>query len=520
VKLLDDALASGLCVEEAEGALAELASNPAHPEVVAQARESLQAAFAEPLGDPETAPAAIARLARLDSPAAVDILAGVLTDPGLADAARGSLLSLTQSPDRTVASAAKEALVSRAEHTLSATTAEPWAVETLEAVGTFHAIEVLGRLLDVPPVAVAAGEALRRLQRSKRTDVATAATRELDRGTAIPPLEPDAPEPIPRQTSSSSLTLLVPHFDVVLRLLANGRLVPFLGHGSALADRPAGVSWAQAPKQYPPTMAELAGHLAATFGYPEEEPRDLQRVAEYTEVFVGRDPLYEELARIFDVEFPPSRLHRLLAELPRRFAQRSGLTQVIVTTAWDTALERAFDEADEPVEVLSYVADGPDKGSFARTTPDGTRVLVSDPTQATQIEPEAGTVIVRLHGGIERDRALDSFVISDNDRLEFGTRAAQGFSFLPPVVSKLLIQTSFLFLGFSLHDWSTRLFLNALNRERRTDQRSWSIQFSPTKLEVELWRHRRVEVLDVGLDEYVSELVRRLEEFDVGVVPA
>jgi hypothetical protein len=313
--------------------------------------------------------------------------------------------------------------------------------------------------------------------------------------------------------------LLESHFDIMLRLLANGRVVPFLGHGSALADRPPDVSWT--PGLYPPTLPELADHLAATFAYPDGEPRDLQRIAEYVAVFAGRAPLYEELHEVFDTDFPPTRLHRFLATLPRRFEQRSGLAQVIATTAWDDSLERAFAEANEAVEILSYIADGPSTGLFLHRRADGTKIVLSDPALTPEIESYARTIILRLHGGIDRsDPDQDSFVISDQDRLEFGTRAAQGFSFLPIAVSKLLIQTSFLFLGFSLEDWSTRILLNALEHERRTSQPSWSIQWSPTKLEVELWRHRRVEVLDVRLDEYVPELERRLFEFDVRAVPA
>jgi hypothetical protein len=41
-----------------------------------------------------------------------------------------------------------------------------------------------------------------------------------------------------------------------------------------------------------------------------------------------------------------------------------------------------------------------------------------------------------------------------------------------------------------------------------------------SKIDVELWRLRGVEILDVPLDDYAMELERRLVQFDVGTVPA
>jgi hypothetical protein len=43
---------------------------------------------------------------------------------------------------------------------------------------------------------------------------------------------------------------------------------------------------------------------------------DLVRVSEFVSVTTGAGPLYEELHRLFDADYPATALHHLLAAIP------------------------------------------------------------------------------------------------------------------------------------------------------------------------------------------------------------
>ena len=87
---------------------------------------------------------------------------------------------------------------------------------------------------------------------------------------------------------------------------------------------------------------------------------------------LGSGPLYDKLHELFDADYPPSRLHELLASLPRRLglAERRRY-QLIMTTNYDDALERAFRAAGEAFDLVWYVAETEDRGKFLHLPPDG-----------------------------------------------------------------------------------------------------------------------------------------------------
>jgi hypothetical protein len=57
-----------------------------------------------------------------------------------------------------------------------------------------------------------------------------------------------------------------------------------------------------------------------------------------------------------------------------------------------------------------------------------------------------------------------------------------------------------------------RVFLRRLWGEERVAYRSWAVQPGPDPVAVEYWQQRGVDAFDVGLDEYVAELGRRVED--------
>ena len=56
-----------------------------------------------------------------------------------------------------------------------------------------------------------------------------------------------------------------------------------------------------------------------------------------------------------------------------------------MTTNYDDALERAFDEAEEPYDLAVYMASGDDKGKFVHVPYDGEPQVVEVPNGTTRL---------------------------------------------------------------------------------------------------------------------------------------
>ncbi len=130
------------------------------------------------------------------------------------------------------------------------------------------------------------------------------------------------------------------HFSLVAELLADGEVVPFLGAGANLCDRPADAPWE--PGSFAPSGRELARALAEKSRYPNPDDPDLLWVSQYFDAVLGEGPLYEKLHDVFDADYPPSSLHRLLARLPALLRERGREQLLVLTTNYDDLVERAF----------------------------------------------------------------------------------------------------------------------------------------------------------------------------------
>jgi SIR2-like domain len=519
VELLTEALSRPALASSARIALAELAK-AGGPEIGGLATTVLRDWFRAAVAVPDATDEAIENLVDLDYPVSVDLLAEVVEDEGLETVVWDALAELATSPHASVATRARRVVFDRAERALAAGTPESWWVGLLERIEDLTSARLLGRLAPLYPDD--AKRALQRLRLSDEAEVAAAAGKELDRLEGEAPEEPEPaperePEPLPLRPPASELDA---HYNAVLQFLAQGRVVPFLGAGVNIFDRPGGEGWT--PGAYPPSAQEVSGLLQEYAYYPTDESPDLLRVSEYFAAVAGRGALYDRLRDLFASDYPPSRLHRLLAEVPRflRERDRPHAPQVIASTMYDDRLERAFEELDEPYDVLTYVADGSDAGLFAHRARNREPVVVRDPLTYTELQPKERTVILKLHGGIDRrDPEGDSFVITEDDYLDYAVRAAQT-GFFPVTIAAALRGSAFLFLGYALRDWNLRVLLRALLGAQPISYRSWAVQLRPSEVDVRLWRQRDVEIVELPLEDYVAGLEERLWGFDAGAVPA
>ena len=276
--------------------------------------------------------------------------------------------------------------------------------------------------------------------------------------------------------------------DEVVRALLAGRLVPVLGPGAA--------------------NDELAAVLAERFACPPGYAAGLARVSEYVAARNGVGPLWDELHAALDRDVDPQPLHAWLASLPPLLRRRGVPHQLIVTTALDTSVERAFAEADEELDVVSYIAAGRDRGRFLHVAPDGAAVVVEEPNAYTGVSLERRTVLLKVHGGVDRGdaRERESFAVSEDDHIDY---LAETAGTIPVTLAARLRRSHLLFLGYGVDDWSLRVFLRRVWGPDRLAYRSWAVQPVAEQVARELWRQRDVDAYDCGIEEYAVELEAR-----------
>lgn len=278
------------------------------------------------------------------------------------------------------------------------------------------------------------------------------------------------------------------HHRAVMDAIFAGRLVPVLG-----AD-----------------VAALTARLVERFDYPDTNGDGLPRVSQYVSVMKGSGPLYDELHALLREPPAPTAVHRVLAALPPLLRDRGAPHQLIVTTSYDLALERAFLEAGEEFDVVAYLAAGRNRGKFCHVSPDRPSALIEVPnTYAEELSLERRTVILKLHGQISggAEREWESFVVTEDDYIDYLAQAEIS-SVVPVTLAAKLRRSHFLFLGYTMADWNLRVILNRLWGDNPLSYRSWAVQPAPMALEREFWRRREVDVLEQALDEYAETLAR------------
>jgi hypothetical protein len=301
---------------------------------------------------------------------------------------------------------------------------------------------------------------------------------------------------------------LSPPYGEIRERLEDGKIIPFLGAGASLGTRPDGQPWMgdKPPPSFVPSGSELAGYLAEKTHFPEGEPRDLAKVAQYYDVTNGRDLLTERLHSIFDASFPVPTLHHYLAALPK--------PQLIVTTNYDDLIERAFSARkppyDEiPYDVIVHTSD-PDLGNSVLWRKHESNEVVRIAPNLVDIDLTKTTVIYKIHGAVNRmpeGAKDDQYVITEDDYIDFIARMTRGQT-IPAIFAEPFRSRPFLFLGYSLYDWNLRVVWSRIHKDIRSARKikSWAIQKDPKPLERRLWQAREVEIYNMSIDDFLRKL--------------
>jgi SIR2-like domain/TIR domain len=322
------------------------------------------------------------------------------------------------------------------------------------------------------------------------------------------------------------------HLATVAGLIEDhNAVVPFLGSGVNASERAEG--WSEGCGSLP-DRDELAAYLARMFRH-DPEPHDLAQISQYVQLTTGEVDLHRALRRILAGNTTPSPVHRDLAALPA-ILEGHGCPdpyQLIVTANYDDALEQAFAEANEPFDLAVYVAQGQYKGLFVHVPFDGDPMPVTDANRYTGF-PVVGddeyyhltrTVILKIYGAVDdAQRAYpwrDNFLITENDYIDYlSNRPIEGL--VPFQLLNKLRDSHLLFLGYSLRDWSLRVFLQRVWGDQGLGRRaqSWAIGEYADAVEKAFWNALGVvDQFEVPLATYLAELREQVTARPVAPAP-
>ena len=299
----------------------------------------------------------------------------------------------------------------------------------------------------------------------------------------------------------ATATPIADHYRELLDALTAGRLVPVLGAGTDVGEN-------TAPDGNAPCQTDVASHLAEQFDCPAGQ---LAQISQYVAVTRGSGPLYDELHALFDVDFEPGPVRRLLARMPAALRERGAPQLLVVTTNYDLALERALLEEGEEFDVVSYLAVGPHRGAFLHLAPDGSARVIDVANEYGELAPDRRTVILKVHGQVDRrpEREWESFVVSEDDYIDYLSQTDLA-GLVPVTLTARLRRSHFLFLGYPPREWTFRVFLHRVWGGQKVSYRSWAVEPRPDPVAREFWRHVAVDMLDAPLDAYVDGLEQRV----------
>lgn len=294
-------------------------------------------------------------------------------------------------------------------------------------------------------------------------------------------------------------------YRLVAEMLHGGRVVPYLGSGASLSARPQGNEGLREKAAFTPSYRELKEMLARECDFPaaEFEASDLAEVASLYLQRLDRPALDQRLQQVLGrPDYAPSATHRLLAEV----ATRTPL--LILTTNYDTLMERALDERQVPYDVLAYATRWRrDRPVLAQLAHGESQPRMLEPDSLAD-GPQERTRLLRLHGPlILRDgQPIGSYVLSEEDQIDWVVALLSGGSALPPSIRAELQRSHLLSLGHSARDWTQRALLRSVYRDDRRRTRAWAVSLNPAQLSVMTWQRYGVEVFGLDLNDWAAQM--------------
>jgi hypothetical protein len=198
----------------------------------------------------------------------------------------------------------------------------------------------------------------------------------------------------------------------------------------------------------------------------------------------------------------PSPLLNTLARLPSPGRPTSPPFQLIVTTNYDRLMENALKE---------YAS--------SQANPNEMKVIIQPiagfkAAERRRIDKELsefhGVVIYKIHGSFSenKDEERHSIVITEEDYIKFLLTITNTKQGIPELIKAKLVDSTLLFLGYSLEDWDFRTLFKGLieTLPERKQRKSFAIQRYPSSFWVDFWDSKGVQIRDVDLYEFAEDL--------------
>ncbi|OCQ99046.1 hypothetical protein BCD64_23725 [Nostoc sp. MBR 210] len=346
------------------------------------------------------------------------------------------------------------------------------------------------------------------------------------------------------------------HYLNIINALKSGRLVPFIGPGFNLFDGQLTnprlseieladylaqnlgitspyedlvgapcplclVSADDLPADCPVKKALLQGTITACSLGNEQAlalaKMNLQCLAQYIQLTFGIKDVYERLYELLRGKYSPSRFYLFWANLPGKMKEKQYPLpyQLIVTTNYDDMLERAFRVANQPFDLVFYVAEGEEaRGRFKYKPFEQRACPIDQPNQLEVIgKAKDHPVILKLYGAVDLSESQQcNFVITEDHHINYLVYREIG-QLLPKDILEILWEShNILFMGFSPSDLDLRVIVNRIWGERVVGQKSWMIHESkPGELDKTFWNKRQVELIYSRLEDYFTDLANGID---------
>lgn len=285
------------------------------------------------------------------------------------------------------------------------------------------------------------------------------------------------------------------NWQSLLMRIRDGKCTPFLGAGASYPTLPLG--------------SKIARDWAAQYDYPLDDEDDLVRVAQF--LAVQNDAIFPKeqfIDQYLRDREPPDfaqqdEPHALLADLP---------LPIYMTTNYDPFMCQALRSRGKT----------PHRELLPWNKYIGEQTSVFD--AASGFEPTPGDpVVFHLHG---HDQVLNSLVLAEGDYLDFLVNVSRDPDLIPARIQRALADTSLLFIGYSLADWSFRVVFQGIVQSIDANLRriSVTVQLPPRDLAPsdqkkaqeyldEYYKQMDVKVYWGTAREFAAELRRRWEAF-------
>lgn len=289
-------------------------------------------------------------------------------------------------------------------------------------------------------------------------------------------------------------------FGAVKPLLANGKIIPFLGTG-IFGDGPL------SPFRLSTALAargELAGQA------------DLATAAEYLNKYLDdRQEFLRQFREILDeqtAEATQNLTHDFVLSLPN--------PPLIISATYDTLLERQLERMQVPFTIVAHIVGSPDGEHDGRLL-----VIERGATPSVRINradqlilPKQGIVVYKVLGSpfltdyCEPESGLDTVVVTESDHLTFVGRLENQHTCVPQAFSPTFQKSRLLFLGYSLDLWHYRLILRVFAHTRTLwKSASYAVRQPTSQMEELYWKRLGSDMIRGDTEQFAERCMRAMQ---------